>query len=160
AGIELKLNNLSSYKMVDKLYEASNAGVPIKLMVRGICCLIPGVEGQSANIEVKSVIDKYLEHPRVYIFANQGDPKVYISSADLMTRNIENRVEVACPIYDEAIKKQLIDTFAISWNDNVKSRILNQQPQNKFVKSKTPALRSQWAVYDYYKNLIAASHEN
>jgi polyphosphate kinase len=160
AGIELKLNNLTSYKMVDKLYEASNAGVPIKLMVRGICCLIPGVEGQSANIEVKSVIDKYLEHPRVYIFANQGDPKVYISSADLMTRNIENRVEVACPIYDEAIKKQLIDTFAISWNDNVKSRILNQQPQNKFVKSKTPALRSQWAVYDYYKNLIAASHEN
>ncbi|HAI18049.1 MAG TPA: polyphosphate kinase 1, partial [Xanthomarina gelatinilytica] len=114
----------SSFKMVDKLYEASRAGVKIQMIIRGICCLIPGVKGMSENIEVISIVDKFLEHTRLYIFCNDNNPKVYISSADFMTRNIENRVEVSCPIYDEDIKQELIDTFNISWSDNVKARIL------------------------------------
>jgi len=160
AGISLKLNNVTSYKVIDKLYEASNAGVPIRMLVRGICCLIPGVKGQSVNIEVKSVIDKFLEHPRVYIFENQGDRQVYISSADMMTRNIENRVEVACPIDDLEIKKQLLETFEISWNDNVKARILNRKPQNKFVPASTPLIRSQWELHHYFEHLNQRTDEN
>ena len=155
AGIQLKLNNITSYKTIDKLYEASRAEVPIKIIVRGVCCLIPGVPNQSATIEVVSIIDKYLEHPRVYIFENAGDPKVYISSADLMTRNIENRVEVSCPIYDAEVKQQILDTFDICWNDNVKARIINREPQNKFKPMGTKDHRSQWDTYTYFQNQIA-----
>ncbi len=155
AGIQLKLNNITSYKTIDKLYEASRAGVPIKIIVRGVCCLIPGVPNQSATIEVVSIVDKYLEHPRVYIFENAGDPKVYISSADLMTRNIENRVEVSCPIYDAEVKQQILDTFDICWNDNVKARIINREPQNKFKPKGTKYHRSQWDTYTYFQNQIA-----
>ncbi|GAA3572312.1 polyphosphate kinase 1 [Snuella lapsa] len=147
--IRLKMNSISSYKMVDKLYEASRAGVKIEMIVRGICCLIPGVEGMSENIKVVSVVDKFLEHSRIYIFGSK-DPKVYISSADWMTRNIDNRVEVSCPIYDEDIKKEIIDTFAICWNDNVKARLLNASQENEYRKDNNPKIRSQFAVYDYY----------
>ena len=136
--------------MVDKLYEASRAGVKIQMIIRGICCLIPGVKGMSENIEVISIVDKFLEHTRLYIFCNDNNPKVYISSADFMTRNIENRVEVSCPIYDEDIKQELIDTFNISWSDNVKARILNESQKNEYRKSKAPKIRSQFALYDYY----------
>ncbi|MGA8855343.1 MAG: polyphosphate kinase 1, partial [Christiangramia sp.] len=108
AGIRLKLNSLSDNGVIDKLYNASKAGVKIKLLIRGICCLIPGVEGLSENIEAISIVDKFLEHPRVFIFENNNDPKVYISSADFMTRNLDQRVEISCPIYDEDIKKELI----------------------------------------------------
>ena len=121
------------------------------MIVRGVCCLIPGIKGVSDNIEVISIVDKYLEHPRVYIFENDGDPKMYISSADLMTRNIENRVEVACPIYDIDLQKQLLDTFMISWNDNVKARLLNGSTQNEFKKSKGMPFRSQWEMHEYFK---------
>ena len=148
--IILKLNSLTSYKFVDKLYEASNSGVKIKLIIRGICCLIPNLKNLSENIEVISVVDKYLEHPRVYIFENGGDKKVYISSADLMTRNLNNRVEVACPIYQKDLKKQIIDTIKISLNDNVKSRLINLNKQNKFVENKNKKIRSQWDTYDYF----------
>ena len=125
AFMKIKLNSISNYEMIDKLYEASQAGVKIKMIVRGICCLIPGLPGLSENIEVISIIDKFLEHTRLYVFGNNNDPKIYISSADWMTRNIENRVEVSCPIYDVDIKKELLETFEISWCDNVKARILN-----------------------------------
>ena len=148
--IILKLNSLTSYKFVDKLYEASNSGVKIKLIIRGICCLIPNLKNLSENIEVISVVDKYLEHPRVYIFENGGDKKVYISSADLMTRNLNNRVEVACPIYQKDLKKQIIDTIKISLNDNVKSRLINLNKQNEFVENKNKKIRSQWDTYDYF----------
>jgi polyphosphate kinase len=107
----------------------------------------------SENIEVISIVDRYLEHPRLYIFENGGKQKVYISSADFMTRNIENRVEVAAPIYDVSLKKQIIDVFDIIWMDNVKSRIINKKPQNKFRKTSDKPVRSQWAIYDYYKKL-------
>ena len=155
ARIRLKLNNITNYKIIDKLYQASSAGVPIDMIVRGVCCLVPGVKGMSENIKVISIVDKFLEHPRVYLFENGGDPKMYISSADLMTRNIDNRVEVACPILDPQLQKELLDTFMISWNDNVKARLVNGKEQNSFVSTDTPSLRSQWAMYEYFKNQLA-----
>lgn len=155
SGIKLKLNSLSDFKMINKLYDASNAGVKIKLIVRGICCLIPGVKGMSENIEAISIIDKFLEHPRVYIFKNAGNDKVYISSADFMGRNLDNRVEISCPIYDEGIKKEIIDTFDISWNDNVKARIINKEQDNQYrVTDSTNRIRSQFKLYDYYKEKL------
>ena len=156
SGISLKLNNITNHPLIDKLYEASQAGVKVKMIVRGICCLIPGVNGMSENITVVSVVDKFLEHPRVFIFKNGGDNKIYLSSADFMTRNIENRVEVACPVYDKELQQQILDTFNISWNDNTKGRIVNQNPQNKMIRPKKgdTQIRSQWMTYDYYKNKL------
>jgi len=148
--LRLKMNSLSSYEMVDKLYEASNAGVKIDMIVRGICCLIPGVKGMSENIKVISIVDKFLEHPRVYIFGTNENAKIYISSADWMTRNIENRVEVSCPIYDEAIKQEIIDNFNIYWSDNVKARLINTNNENEYRIDNKPKVRSQIALYDYY----------
>ncbi|WP_034229423.1 polyphosphate kinase 1 [Aquimarina pacifica] len=149
-GIRLKLNSLSDYDMIDKLYEASRAGVKIDLIVRGICCLVPGIPGMSENIKAISIVDKFLEHPRLLIFENGGDPKVYISSADWMTRNLDRRVEISCPIYDQDIKKELMDTFDICWNDNVKGRILSENQENTYIKNDKEKVRSQVATYDYY----------
>ena len=156
SGISLKLNNITNYPLVEKLYQASQAGVKIKMIVRGICCLVPGVKGLSENITVLSVVDKFLEHSRVIIFENAGEKKIYLSSADFMTRNIENRVEVACPIYDKELQQQILDTFELSWKDNTKARIVNQNPQNKMVKPKAgdKIQRSQWTTYGYYKNKL------
>ncbi|MEM8508371.1 MAG: polyphosphate kinase 1 [Bacteroidota bacterium] len=150
AFVKIKMNSFTSYKMVDKLYEASRAGVKVQLIIRGICCLIPGVPGMSENIEVISIVDKFLEHPRLFIFGNEGDPKVYISSADWMTRNLDYRVEVGCPIYDEDVKQELIDTFDISWKDNVKARVFSQEQDNTYRKTSGEKLRSQFAMYNYY----------
>jgi len=154
AYLKLKMNSISSYRMVDKLYEASRAGVQIQMIVRGICCLVPGVPGMSENIEAISIVDKFLEHPRLFIFCNDNDPKVYIGSADWMTRNIENRVEVTCPIYDEDIKQELIDTFEISWSDNTKARLLNPEEPNAYRRNGLKQIRSQFATYDYYLNKL------
>lgn len=152
--IQLKINSISSYTMVDKLYEASRAGVKIKMIVRGICCLIPGVKGMSENIEAISIVDKFLEHTRLFIFGNDGDPKVYISSADFMTRNIENRVEVSCPIYDPEIKQELLDTFDICWNDNVKARVFDETQSNQYKRNDQSKVRAQFATYEYYKDKL------
>ncbi|RAV28610.1 polyphosphate kinase 1 [Sinomicrobium soli] len=150
AYIKLKMNSITNYKMVDKLYEASRAGVKIQMIVRGACCLIPGVPGMSENIEVISIVDKFLEHPRLFIFGNGGDPMVYISSADWMTRNIDFRVEVSCPVYDEDIRKELIETFEIGWSDNVKARVISVAQDNAYRKKGHPEVRSQVATYEYY----------
>lgn len=150
AYIRLKMNSLSSYAMVDKLYEASRAGVKINLVVRGICCLVPGVPGMSENIEAVSIVDKFLEHTRLFIFCNNNDPKVFISSADFMTRNIENRVEVTCPIYDEDIKAELMDIFDICLKANSKARILNEAQDNQYKKNNLPPFRAQFQTYEYY----------
>ncbi|KPM30419.1 Polyphosphate kinase [Croceitalea dokdonensis DOKDO 023] len=154
AYIKIKMNSFTSYKMVDKLYEASRAGVKIQMIIRGICCLVPGVPGMSENIEAISVVDKFLEHPRVFIFGNNDNPKVYISSADWMTRNIDYRVEVGCPIYDEGIKQEVLDGFSISWRDNVKGRVFSDKHDNAYKLDNLPKLRSQFALYDYYKEKL------
>ncbi|MFA7444770.1 MAG: polyphosphate kinase 1 [Flavobacteriaceae bacterium] len=155
AYIFLKMNSLTDYLMIDKLYEASQNGVQIRLIVRGICCLVPGVEGMSENIEAISIVDNYLEHSRIYIFANQGNPDVYISSADFMTRNIDERVEVSCPIYDEKIKQELIDIFEIGWKANVKARIHSEDLSNKYrERGEQREFRAQYEMYDYYRNKL------
>jgi polyphosphate kinase len=154
AYIKLKMNSISSYKMVDKLYEASRAGVKIKMIVRGLCCLVPGIKGMSDNIEIISIIDKFLEHTRLFIFSNNEDPKFYISSADWMTRNIYNRVEVTCPIYDEDIKNELSDLFDICWSDNVKARIINHSQDNTYKHNDQPKIRAQFETYKYYLNKL------
>ncbi|WP_296313972.1 polyphosphate kinase 1 [Winogradskyella sp. UBA3174] len=154
AYIKLKLNSISSYKMIDKLYEASSAGVKIQMIVRGLCCLVPGVKGMSENIEVISIIDKFLEHTRLYMFGNDDNPQIYISSADWMTRNIDNRVEVSCPIYDKEIKKELQDLFEICWNDNVKARIINENQDNNYRVNDKKKIRAQFETYDYYLNKL------
>ncbi len=152
--IKLKLNSLSDFKMIDKLYEASRAGVKVRLIVRGICCLIPGVVGMSDNIEVISIIDKFLEHPRLFIFDNAGSPKMYISSGDIMGRNLDNRVEIACPIYDEDIKNELNETFEISWSDNVKARVISEKQDNAYRINDKPKVRSQFKLHEYYQQKL------
>lgn len=154
AYLKLKMNSISSYKMVDKLYEASRAGVKIQMIVRGLCCLVPGIKGMSDNIEVISIVDKFLEHTRLYIFANNDKPKIYISSADWMTRNIDTRVEVSCPIYDEDIKQELQDLYEICWNDNVKARIINETQDNQYRRNDKPKVRAQFDTYNYYLNKL------
>ena len=155
AYIKLKMNSLSDNKMIDKLYEASNAGVKIQLIVRGICSLIPGVKGMSENIEAISIVDNYLEHARVYIFGNNNDPEVYISSADFMTRNLDGRVEVTCPIYDEKIRKELIDSFDIGWKGNVKVRFHSEKLDNLYrVRGENPVFRAQLETYKYYEEKL------
>ncbi|RMA64187.1 polyphosphate kinase 1 [Ulvibacter antarcticus] len=153
-GIKLKLNSLSDFKMIDKLYEASRAGVSIKLIVRGICCLIPGVKGMSENIEAISIVGKFLEHPRLFIFENAGDPKVYISSADFMGRNLDNRVEITCPLYDADIRQQILEMFEIGWSDNVKARVITSAHDNAYRSNDKIKVRSQLAMYDYYLNKL------
>ncbi|WP_163397836.1 polyphosphate kinase 1 [Flavobacterium fluviatile] len=153
--IKLKMNSLSDFKMIDKLYEASNAGVKIQLQVRGICSLIPGIPGMSENIEAISIVDNYLEHSRVYIFGNAGLTEVYISSADFMTRNLDGRVEVTCPIYDLSIKKELIDNFNIAWKGNVKVRYQSYKLDNKYkARNHHAPFRAQLETYKYYQNKI------
>ncbi len=153
SGINLKLNSLSDKEVIDMLYKASSAGVKIRLVVRGLHCLIPGIEGLSENIESISVIDKFLEHPRIYWFVNGGEDRVFISSADMMERNLDYRVEVACPIYSENLKKLVKDTFELSFNDNVKARYHDAFQSMTYRHNHLPALRSQFATYDYLYEL-------
>ena len=156
AFMKLKMNSLSDFEMIDKLYSASNAGVKIQLEVRGICSLVPGIPGMSENIEAISIVDNYLEHSRLYIFGNDGDPEVYISSADFMTRNLDGRVEVTCPIYDPEIKQELMDNFDLGWKGNVKARYHSENMDNKYRvrKDNEPIFRAQLETYKYYQNKI------
>ena len=151
ASMTLKCNNLVDKQMAMKLYEASEAGVEVKLIVRGMCSLLPGVKGISENIQGISIVDRYLEHPRVFVFYNRGKPKYFIGSADLMTRNLDYRVEVLCPVLDRDAQKLIQDTLDQQWHDNIKARILDQHQANDFVKSKkkTTRIRSQETIHRY-----------
>ncbi|MGC9344345.1 MAG: RNA degradosome polyphosphate kinase, partial [Bacteroidales bacterium] len=152
AWIILKINSLVDKEMIRKLYLANNAGVNIKLIVRGICSLIPGVKGQSENIEAISIVDKYLEHARIFVFANAGDPLYYISSADWMTRNLDHRIEVSAPVYDKEIQKELMDIINIQLKDNVKARIIDESQSNRYKKTNSDKpVRSQIELNQYYK---------
>jgi len=150
AEITLKLNNLVDKGLINKLYAASDAGVKVKLVIRGMCSLMPGVKGLSSNIKVISIVDSYLEHPRVMIFHSNGEKLVFITSGDWMERNIDHRVEVGCPIYDETLKKRIIHTIDLHFKDNVKARIIDKNNSNKYVTNNSKnKIRSQIAIYDY-----------
>ena len=154
AWIKIKINNITSRSIIKSLYNASRAGVKIKMIVRGVCCLIPGQPGMSENIEGISIIDRFLEHTRFIVFCNNNNNKVFISSADWMTRNLDNRVEVTCPVFDEKIKNEINDIFDIYWKDNLKSRYINHSKINSYKKNRKPRFRSQSEVYKYYQNKI------
>lgn len=125
--IRLKLNSISDRKTMEKLSEASQAGVEIKMIVRGICCLLPHIKDRTENISIMSIVGRYLEHHRIYCFGEDEVAKIYISSADFMTRNLRRRLEIACPIYDEDIKKEIIHIMNIMYADNLKGRQINAE---------------------------------
>jgi polyphosphate kinase len=155
AYIILKINNLVDADIINKLYQASQTGVKIQIIVRGTCALIPGVPGLSENIEAISIVDKYLEHSRIIIFCNGGEEKYYISSADWMSRNLDNRIEVASPVFDKDLQKQIKDIVEYQLRDNVKARIVDECQANLYRNngSEGEYHRSQIELYDYYKTL-------
>ena len=148
------MNSLQDKSMIEYLYKASNAGVQIKLVVRGICSLVPGIKNQSENIEIISILDRFLEHGRVYIFCNGGDEKIYIGSADWMTRNLTHRIEVLTPIYDKNVHKTLRDLIEIQLSDNTKARIIDAEQKNEYVDNSKKKVRSQYATYEYFENKL------
>lgn len=154
AALTLKVNNLVDKGLVNKIYGASASGVEIKMIIRGMCSLVPGIEGVSDNIKIISIVDRFLEHPRVVITHNDGDPQVYISSADWMTRNIDHRIEVGAPVRDERLKQRIIDIINIHFTDTVKARWIDKEMSNSYVpRGNRKKVRSQIAIYDYLKNV-------
>lgn len=157
ASIILKVNSLSDEILIEKLYEAARSGVEIKLVVRGICCMLTENRKFKIPIQAISIVDEYLEHARVMIFGNGGKEKVFISSADLMVRNIDHRIEVAAPIFEKGIRQELKDILQIQLKDNVKARILDNELSNSYVNPRnTRKVRSQVETYNYlYRKLLA-----
>jgi len=157
AWIILKLNSLVDERSVKKLYEASKAGVRIRLIIRGICVLIPEVPGLSENIQAISIVDRFLEHSRIFVFGNDGEPRYFISSADWMVRNFDHRIEVACPVMDKKIQQELMDILNIQWKDNSKARQLGDGTMNEYVKrgENDMKVQSQLNTYLYFKNRLA-----
>lgn len=152
ASIILKMNSLEDKAIIKLLYRASAAGVKIRLLVRGMCSLVPGIKGQSENIYVTSIVDRFLEHGRVYIFGNNGDPQIYIGSADWMKRNLSHRIEVVTPILDTDHKKTIQDVIALQLLDNVKARIIDRKQTNTYVSNDLKKTQSQLATYTYFSN--------
>lgn len=151
AEVLLKMNSIEDKAMIRKLYDASRAGVSVRLIVRGICCLVPGVKDLSENISAISIVDRYLEHTRAYVFGNNGRPLVYLSSADWMGRNLDRRVEVAFPLIDATIKQELLDLLEIQWSDRVKARLIDLRQTNPYVEPVAGEVRvhSQAATHAY-----------
>ncbi len=150
----IKLNSLVDQVLVEQLYAAARAGVHVQMVVRGICCAYTDIGKIKGSIRAVSIIDDYLEHARVYIFGSGKDADVYISSADWMVRNLDHRVEAACPVYDATIQQELIDILNIQLAENVKGRILDNEQSNIYVERKEnePEVRSQVAIYGYLHN--------
>lgn len=152
ARIILKMNSLQDRRMIEKLYEASQAGVEVKLIIRGICSLIPGLTGRSENIEAFSIVDRFLEHSRIFLFHQGGEEKIFLSSADWMVRNLSYRIETAFPVYQENIRQMIKDHITIQLNDNVKSRVIDVEQSNLYRSAKSDlAIRSQLETYYYIK---------
>jgi polyphosphate kinase len=149
ASIIIKMNNLEERVMIDKLYEASQAGVNIQLIIRGICCLVPGVAGLSQNITIKRIVDRYLEHGRVFIFNNNGTPDVFMGSADWMNRNIYRRIEVCFPVYDAAIKQQITALISLQLKDNLQTVKIDSHLNQVKPEISGEAVQSQKAIYQY-----------
>ena len=161
AYIGLKMNSLTDKRIIDKLIDASKAGVKIDMIVRGICCLIPGVEGETENIHVISVVGRFLEHSRIYIFGNGEEAQYYIGSADFMTRNTVKRVEVAAPVYSERLKKRLQDLFDLMLSDNKKARKEDAKGTYSVVECKGQPINSQELLYQeaYAKAAVNSSNQ-
>ena len=153
AFIYIKLNNITDDEIIDHLYKASQAGVTIRLIIRGMISLVPGIKEVSENIKAIGIVDRFLEHTRFMIFCNGGNEECYISSADLMTRNIDHRVEVTCPIFDKTLRNELKQIFEIQWNDNIKARKIDAGLTNKFVKQGKKPVHSQVEVYNFLKKI-------
>lgn len=154
SGITLKINNLVDRDLINRLYAAGQAGVPIQMIIRGMCALRPGVPDLSDNIQVISIIDRFLEHPRVMVFHNKGNPQLFISSADWMSRNIDGRIEVGTPIYDERLKQRILDILELQLSDTCKARVIDADQKNEYVKrGNRRKVRSQVAIYDYLKRI-------
>jgi len=152
AYIIAKMNSLQDKSMIKLLYKASNAGVKVRLLVRGMCSLVPGIKGQSENIYITSILDRFLEHGRIYIFGNNGEEKMYIGSADWMKRNLSHRIEVVTPVLDDDHHTTIKELIDIQLNDNTKARIIDADQKNEYVKHTKPAVRAQYDTYDYFKN--------
>jgi polyphosphate kinase len=150
----LKVNSLSDEELIYKLYEAARAGVEIKLIVRGIFCMMPENKKFKKPVVAISILDEYLEHARVFIFHNQGKEKVYISSADWMVRNMDHRIEATCPILDTKIRNELKEILQIQLSDNVKARWLDGNLQNNYKKDQSKKVRSQIEIYQYLNQKI------
>jgi polyphosphate kinase len=151
ASIFIKMNSLTDSVTINKLYEASQAGVQVRLIVRGICSLVPGLPEISENIEVRSIVDIYLEHSRVMIFGVDNNRKFFIGSADLMARNLDHRVEITCPVYSKDIQSELVDLMEIQWRDNLKARIIDKNQENKYYLNESEKTRSQVELRKYYQ---------
>jgi polyphosphate kinase len=160
ASIHLKLNNITDAEIINNIYEASAAGVNVRLIVRGMNSLVPGLKNISENIKAIGIVDRFLEHSRFMIFRNGGKEEVFISSADLMTRNLDHRIEVTCPIFDKVLKNELKEIFSILWNDNIKARKLDASLSNTFVKPGKEEFRSQVEVYNYLKKIHEKKSDN
>lgn len=156
ASIFLKLNSLVDEEVIAALYEAGQAGVKVRIIARGICCLVPGVRGLSENIEAISIVDKFLEHARVFVFGDGSRARVYLSSADLMPRNLDYRVEVAWPVLDEGLRRELRDILELQWLDNTKARVLNRAQNNRYRRLPGPRVRAQEALPAYLSARHAA----
>ena len=146
ASITIKLNNLEEKVLISSLYDASNAGVKINLIVRSVCCLIPGELGMSQNIVIKRIVDRYLEHGRIFIFHNNGNRLVFMGSSDWMNRNIYRRIEVCFPVYDEELKNTIEQIVDIQLRDNVQAVTLNQNIENVFLSPDGMPVRSQQEI--------------
>jgi polyphosphate kinase len=154
AHIIFKVNNLQERNMIEKLYEASRAGVKIDLIVRSICCVEPGIEGQSENITIRRIVDRYLEHARVFMFYNNGDPEFYMGSADCMSRNLHSRIEVVFPIYDDKLKKEINDILQLQLSDTKKAVFFRADLSNEKISAHSNnGIASQEAIYHYVKGL-------
>ncbi|WP_371194240.1 polyphosphate kinase 1 [Glaciecola sp. SC05] len=150
AQITFKINNLVDSELIDDLYRASQSGVKIRGIIRGMCSLIPGVKGMSENIEIISIVDRFLEHPRIMVFENGGDRKIYISSADWMTRNMDYRIEVGCPVNDPDARQMILDILELQFKDTLKARIIDEAQSNAYVKrGNRKKLRSQIEIHKY-----------
>ncbi len=147
SGVTIKLNNLEEEVMINKLYEASNAGVKINLLVRSVCRLIPGIFGQSEHITIKRIVDRYLEHGRVFVFHNAGEPEIFMGSADWMNRNIYRRIEVCFPVYDPKLKEQLTEIISLQWNDTMQAVLIDSALNNVVQDESGDGIRSQEAIY-------------
>lgn len=154
SSMTVKLNSLVDKELIDKLYNAARAGVDTQMIIRGICCANTELKGVKKHLNAISIVDQYLEHARVFVFDNNKNPIVYISSGDWMVRNLDHRVEAACPIFDKNIRQELIDIMNIQLSENVKGRILDEAQDNKYIhpESSEATVRSQVVIYEYLKN--------